>query len=68
MDQNDLKRRALAAYYQYRGGSDFTPEPEVVEHNDKTYVVIYGNAEKREVYRLRNDGVLRRLRRWPQGL
>ena len=69
MNDIDLKRRALATYYRLRYGNfdmPFTPEPQVVELDGKRYVVIYGNGIRREVYRVRNDGVLRRLRRWPK--
>jgi hypothetical protein len=66
----DLCRRAVAAYHrtaspiqavtdQPAGGGD------VVEHQDKTYVVLSNVRGTLAVYRVRADGILKRLKRWP---
>jgi hypothetical protein len=36
-----------------------------VEHEKKTYVVLRNVNGIMAVYRVRNDGMLKRLRRWP---
>jgi hypothetical protein len=65
---DNLCRRAVAAYYrtatdtmvdQPAGGGD------VVEHQDKTYVVLSNVRGTLAVYRVRADGILKRLKRWP---
>lgn len=64
-----LLRRAFAAWF--RGGAADIPsnDSEVVAHAGHWYVVLRGgrgpNDRALAVYRLKNDGVLRRLRRWP---
>lgn len=68
MSDDDLTRRAIAAYYrtatatmvdQPAGGGD------VVEHEGKTYVVLSNVRGTLAVYRVRTSGQLKRLRRWP---
>ena len=68
---DDLKRRALAAWFrttepdgalhidQPTGGGD------VVEHDGKLYVVLSNVRGTLAVYRVRTSGQLKRLRRWP---
>jgi hypothetical protein len=69
---DDLGRRALAAYYrqpQDFPGAVWNPphpsSPDVVEHNGRQYVVLHNVNGTLAVYRVRNTGQLRRLRRWP---
>lgn len=69
MDERDLLRRAMAAYY--KSGSTLIPSDiasGVWTVNDKVYVVLASGAEIYAIYRLRNDGVLRRLRRYPKDI
>jgi hypothetical protein len=40
----------------------------VVEHEGKTYVVLHNARGTLAVYRVRNSGLLKRLRRWPAAL
>jgi len=68
MDDRDLLRRAFAAYF--RSGGDFAMQPSdsasgLVFHNDKAYVALRNGSDTLAVYRVRNDGMLKRLRRWP---
>ena len=37
----------------------------LVFHNDKAYVALRNGSDTLAVYRVRNDGMLKRLRRWP---
>jgi hypothetical protein len=63
-----LEQRALAAYF--RISDQFAPAPtaDVVEHAGLVYVVLSNINGLLAVYRVRNDGPLRRLRRWPKAL
>jgi hypothetical protein len=67
-----LCRRALAAYYRTasRTGATIVDQPagggDVAEHDGKTYVVLSNVRGTLAVYRVRTDGVLKRLRRWPE--
>ena len=65
---DDLVRRALAAYF--RGGADIQPANTsgVVEHEGKSYVVLHNVNGILAVYRVRNDGVLKGLKRWPKAI
>jgi len=68
MSMTDIENRALAAYYR----TGYQPKQHsytaTVEHNGLTYVTIYNTYELLAVYRVRNDGVLKRLKRWPSAL
>ena len=75
LDERELIRRAYAAYYKKRRplvpDDSFINNPgkaEVQNHNGKLYVVIgiYSNSGPREVYRVRNDGALKCLKRVPK--
>lgn len=37
----------------------------LVVHDDKAYIALRNNSDTLAVYRVRNDGILKRLRRWP---
>lgn len=62
----DLERRALAAYF--RSGGNIQPRGggNVVDHEGKTYVVLSNVNRTLAVYRVRNDGMLKSLRRPPR--
>jgi len=69
---DELCRRAIAAYFRTPvGGSDgvFIEGPawgaDVVEHDGKQYVVLQNSRGPVAVYRVQNDGALRRMKRWP---
>jgi hypothetical protein len=71
MDDEDLTRRAIAAYYRTAKADGVTAidHPagggDVVEHEGKTYVVLANVNGTLAVYRVRTSGQLKRLRRWP---
>ena len=70
MDE-DLTRRAIAAYYRTArtNGATVIDHPalggDVVEHDGKLYVVLSNIRGTLAVYRVRTSGQLKRLRRWP---
>jgi hypothetical protein len=65
--QGDPVDRAFAAYF--RTGERHAPIPSnrsgVIEHKGKRYVVLENVNGILAVYRIRNNGALKRLRRWP---
>jgi hypothetical protein len=67
IDEQDVTRRALAAYFR-SGGIDQPANSGVIEYNGKAYVVLENFNGILAVYRIRNDGMLKRLRRWPTDL
>ena len=70
-----LLRRALAAYFRSKDltlASISVPQHSKVEtYRGLKYVLIRGQPDRRAkpetwvVYRVRNDGMLRRMKRWP---
>lgn len=75
-ENEQLARRALAAWYRADCGGEHDPlalTPPVsgvaAEHAGKRYaMVMNGFRVPLAVYRVRNDGVLKRLRQWPRAL
>jgi hypothetical protein len=67
IDTNDsLVKRAIAAYFRTKAASPEMPSDSgVTELDGKTYVVLENASRILAVYRVRNDGMLKRLRRWP---
>jgi hypothetical protein len=78
--KGDPVSRAFAAYFKYcdriRYGGQSRSEPApwvdqpssgsgVVEHKGKEYVVLENCNGVLAVYRIRNNGYLKQLRRWP---
>jgi hypothetical protein len=72
----DLVRRAMAAYYRSGRREGFTDEQITIPANTsylaevdgKQYVVLENVNGTLAVYRVRNDGVLKGLKRWPKEL
>jgi hypothetical protein len=65
----DLQRRAMAAYFRTADvPSPDQPagDPEVIEHDGKLYVVLSNTGRALAVYRVQNNGILRRMKRWPR--
>jgi hypothetical protein len=62
----DLERRALAAYFRSGGHAQPRGGGNVVDHDGKTYVVLSNINRTLAVYRVRNDGMLKNLRRPPR--
>lgn len=71
-----LTTRALNAYYRTAKREGFTPEQVRQPSRDsgpceiagKQYVALQNVNGPLAVYRVRNDGALKRLKRWPAGL
>ena len=71
MNEQDLIRRAFAA--QFRASSEGPPlqpskDSDVRTVEGKTYVVLRNTSGIMRVYRVRNDGMLKGLKRWPSEL
>ena len=65
---DDPVRRALAAYYRSAGSDGYDKPANTsgeAEHDGHRYVVLRNTGGVLAVYRIRNDGKLKRLRRWP---
>jgi hypothetical protein len=62
---DDLTRRALAAYYRAGGTAQPANASGVVVHDGRLYVQLVNVNGTLAVYRVRNDGQLKRLKRWP---
>jgi hypothetical protein len=66
-DDDEMIRRAKAAWFR-TGGSDQpgSSHSGVEESNGKHYVVLRNVNGVMAVYRIRNDGILKRMKRWPE--
>jgi hypothetical protein len=64
-DKHALTRRALAAYFRSRG-SEQPVTFEVERHSKLNY--LRSRKALLACYRIRNDGVLKRLKRLPAGV
>jgi hypothetical protein len=70
----ELTARAFRAYFMAarKEGSDSPDQPAntsgVEEVGDKRYVVLRSVQGILAVFRVRNDGLLKRLKRWPEGV
>ena len=66
-DFDEMQRRATAAWF--RGGGRDQPawnDSTMEQSAGKYYVVLRNTNGVMAVYRVRNDGVLKRLKRWPE--
>ncbi len=67
----ELERRALAAWYRTAASDGVVAIDApaggagVAEHDGRLYVVLQNVRGTLAVYRVQNDGVLRRMKRWP---
>jgi hypothetical protein len=69
IDRDDILRRALAAHFRYGGTDQPSALSSAVEkHGGKWYAVLRGRRGVIGVYRVRNDGKLKKLIRLPTGL
>jgi len=64
----DLTRRALAAWFRTGGIDQPSKASGVVRYGGLDYVVLVSTRGVLAVYRVNNDGWLRRLKRWPPAL
>lgn len=71
MEEAEYARRAKAAWYRTDGGQEIT-DWEVAQHEDRDYVLLFSSEKSEEipiaVYRVTNQGQLKRLKRWPASL
>jgi hypothetical protein len=75
MHADDLTQRAIAAYFRTARGQELDQPSAgasgVVVHKRLRYVVLRGGRMggiTLAVYRVRQDGMLKRLKRWPKEL
>jgi len=65
---NPYQARALAAYWRSEGDSAAIPKESsdlLCSDDGKHYVVLSNSNGVLAVYRVRNDDMLKRLKRWP---
>jgi len=67
-DPEEMRRRAFAAWFRTGGTDQPDGHSGCVERDGKHYVVLFNVNGILAVYRIRNDGNLKRLRRWPSGI
>jgi len=63
--------RAMRAYFVATRGQKADPpsgRSAVEKHGGKHYAILRSDHDTLAVYRVRNDGVLKRLKRWPKSL
>ena len=71
---DDLTTRAFAAYFrEAKTRGAYSPDQPandsgIEQHDGRDYVVLRNVNGTLAVYRVRNDGLLKRLRRWPAAL
>lgn len=65
---DELTKRAFAAYFRAGGDDQPSNASGLVELGGKRYVVLRSGASILAVYRVRNDGILKRMVRWPAQL
>lgn len=65
-DDATLFRRALVAYFRTGGTDQPSNDGGVTEHDGLLYVVLSNAHRTLAVYRVHNDGALRRMKRWPR--
>lgn len=69
LDEEDLERRAIKAYFRRFENPDQPSTVEVEQRGGLNYVVLSNVNGTLAVYRVLNDDTsLRFLRRWPAGL
>ncbi len=62
---DEMVRRAMAAYFRSGWIDQPANTSSVRTHNKKEYVVLENVRGVLAVYRIKNDGFLKRLKRWP---
>jgi len=71
-DEDDIMRRAFRAYFRRLGDEPGVQQPSqhsyVHEHKGKYYAVLHNVNGFLAVYRIKPDGFLKLLRRWPKAL
>ena len=67
-DEPKLLSRAMAAYFRAGNTTQPANNSDVTGVGGKTYVVLRNISGVLAVYRVRNDGVLKGLKRWPSAI
>lgn len=67
-DDEDLLRRAMAAYFRSGATQQPSNQSGVVLHGGLKYVHLWSGSETLAVYRVDTVGRLKRLKRWPRDL
>lgn len=73
VSDEELIARATRAWYMAARAKGYRPDAPandsgVEEHGGKSYVVLKNVRGPLAVYRVRNDGMLKALKRWPKAL
>ena len=66
LDDEDYLRRGIAAWFRGGGYDQPANDSGVEDCNGKSYVVLRNVNGTLAVYRIRNEGILKRLKRWPE--
>lgn len=66
--EDDLKRRALAAYFKAGGDGQPSAQSGVVDVDGLRYVRLFSAEQMLAVYRVDTVGRLKRLKRWPKAV
>ena len=64
-DDKDLLRRAMDAWFRASGTDQPSTQSDVIDMDGRAYVRLANASGVLAIYRLGEDGQLRRLRRWP---
>lgn len=67
-DDDDLKRRALSAYFKSGGVDQPSNQSGVMDVDGLRYVRLFSAGQMLAVYRVDTVGRLKRLKRWPKAL
>jgi hypothetical protein len=70
-DDRRLFERAVSAHYKFRRVGQIVDQPSralsgIEVHGSHEYLVLRNTRDLLGVYRITNQGVLKRLRRWPK--
>lgn len=65
---DEMVKRATAAWFRSGGDDQPANTSDVREYGGKKYVVLKNTNGILAVYRIKNDGILKRMKRWPKEL
>ena len=65
---DEMVKRATAAWFRSGGNDQPAHTSGVREYGGKKYVVLDNINGVLAVYRIKNDGILKRMKRWPKEL
>ena len=67
-ERDDFMRRSFAAWFRSGGMEQPGDESGVESHGGKLYATLRNAGGLLAVYRIRNDGMLKGMRRWPKSI